>query len=571
MQDIKFSDIEYKRVNIDELAEELEKLIESFNSAKSFDEADEVFLEFEKRASLSESLLTVARIRNDINTVDEFYEQEVAYYDAKIPELMGSLQKWNLALLKSHFRKDFAEKYNSIMFLNKEIQIKSFSPAIIEEMKQENALSAEYDKLIAGAKVEFEGKTYTLSQMTPFTQSADDERRRAAWKAYDTWFLGQREALDRIYEQMVKLRDTMGKKLGHPNYIQLGYYRMMRNSYTKEDVERFREAVRNYIVPIATEIKKAQAERISASYPLSYSDNALFFRSGNPKPNPSEPEEILKRGREFYHELSDETAKFIDALLDREFLDVLSRENKSSGGYCTYLDEYKSPFIFANFNGTSHDIEVITHEAGHAFASYLGRDIIPSECRWPTLEACEVHSMSMEFFSWPWAERFFSEDAKKFKYNHLAGSITFIPYGTLVDHFQHSVYEKPEMTPAERNTEWKRLAAIYMPWIRDDEELEFFSEGRFWQKQIHIYSRPFYYIDYCLAQTVALQFWALIQEDKDKAWEKYMAYSKKGGSMGFTELLAQAGLSSPFEPGTLKSVAEKAAEYLKNFDLSEIK
>lgn len=571
MHDIKFSDIEYKRVDIDKLAKELEALIEKFNKAESFNEADEVFLEFEKKASVLQSLMWVARIRKDINTVDEFYEQEVAYYDAKLPELMQSMQKWNFLLLKSPFRKEFSEKYNSIMFINKEIEIKSFSPEIIEEMKQENALSTEYSKLIAGAKIEFEGKTYTLSQISPLTQSADDERRRAAWKAYDTWFMGQREGLDRIYDQMVKLRDTMGKKLGHPNYIQLGYYRMMRNSYTKEDVERFRKAVRDYIVPIATEIKKAQAERISASYPLSYSDNALFFRSGNPKPNPSEPEEILKRGREFYHELSKETAKFIDELLDREFLDVISRNNKSSGGYCIYLDIFRSPFIFANFNGTSHDIEVITHEAGHAFASYLGKDIIPSDCRWPTLEACEVHSMSMEFFSWPWAERFFSDDANKFKYDHLANSLTFIPYGTLVDHFQHSVYEKPEMMPAERNAEWKRLAGIYMPWIRDDKNLEFFSEGRFWQKQSHIYSRPFYYIDYCLAQTVALQFWALIQEDKEKAWAKYMAYSKKGGSLSFTELLAHADLDSPFEPETLKAVAEKAAEYLKNFDLSQIK
>ena len=571
MSDIKFSDIEYKRVDIDEAAKELEALIEALNKADSFEEAEKVFLEFEKKGSELDSFICVARIRNDINTVDEFYEKEVAYYDAKLPELMQSMQKWNLALLKSPFRGEFAEKYNSVMFLNKEMEIKAFSPAIIEEMKRENALSTEYDKLIAGAKIEFEGKTYTLSQLTPFIQSADDERRRAAWRAYDAWFSGQKDSLDSIYDQMVKLRDTMGKKLGYPNYIRLGYYRMMRNSYTKEDVENFREAVRDYIVPIASEIKKAQAERISASYPMSYSDEALFFRSGNPKPNPSEPDEILKRGREFYHELSDETSVFIDELLDREFLDVLSRKNKSGGGYCTYLDMFKSPFIFANFNGTSHDIEVITHEAGHAFASYLGKDIIPSECRWPTLEACEVHSMSMEFFSWPWAERFFAEDADKFKYNHLAGALTFIPYGTLVDHFQHSVYENPEMTPSERNAEWKRLAAVYLPWIRDDEDLKFFSEGRYWQKQSHIYSSPFYYIDYCLAQTVALQFWALIQEDEDKAWKKYMAYSKKGGSMRFTELLAHADLGSPFERETLKTVAEKAAEYLKNFDLSQIR
>ena len=277
---------------------------------------------------------------------------------------------------------------------------------------------------------------------------------------------------------------------------------------------------------------------------------------------------MLDAGRRFYHELSPETAEFIDFMYDGELLDVLSRKGKAGGGYCTNLPDYKAPFIFANFNGTSGDVEVITHEAGHAFANYVARDVVPSDCQWPTMEACEVHSMSMEFFAWPWAESFFGEDARKFRYTHLADALCFLPYGTMVDHFQHIMYEKPECTPEERNRIWKELTAVYMPWMRLDDALPFYGEGRAWQRQRHIYESPFYYIDYCLAQTVSLQFWAEIQKDPQAAWENYMAYTRPAGTKTFTELVAGAGLDSPFGEAALRTVAETASAWLDAYDLT---
>ena len=239
-------------------------------------------------------------------------------------------------------------------------------------------------------------------------------------------------------------------------------------------------------------------------------------------------------------------------------------------GYCTSLDDYEVPFIFANFNGTQHDVEVVTHEAGHAFAAYMNRDRIPYSYVWPSMEACEVHSKSMEFFAWPWADGFFGADARKFRYSHLAGALTFIPYGTMVDHFQHIVYEHPELTPAQRHEEWKKLAAIYQPWMRLDGEIPFYGAGEYWQRQMHIYQSPFYYIDYCLAQTVSLQFWAMLQKDRAAAWAHYMAYTKQGGSRTFTELLKNAGLTTPFEESCLRSVSETAKQWLDNYDLAGI-
>ena len=567
---MKFSEMKYERPSLDEAKKELSSLIAHLENSASYEEAKKVFLEKETFTKHVETMGTLASIRHSIDTRDEFYDAEVKFFNAAGPELQEYFQKWTEAMLKSPFRADFEKEYGDLMFKNAELDLKSFSPEIIPEMQQENDLTQEYEKLLASAAIEFEGKTYTISQLTPFKQDPDDERRLAAWKAEGKWYKDNGEKLDEIYDKLVHLRDTMGKKLGYEGYTTLGYYRMMRNCYTKEDIEKFRKAVVKYLVPVADGIYKEQAKRLGKTYPMSFADNALMFRSGNPVPCGS-ADDILKAGKKFYDELSPETSAFFNMMLDNELLDVLSKEGKEGGGYCTGIMDYGVPFIFANFNGTQHDVEVVTHEAGHAFECYTNRDRIPSEYIWPSMEACEVHSMSMEFFSWGWAKDFFGDDTDKFLYSHLAGALTFIPYGTMVDHFQHIVYEKPDMTPKERHGVWKELLGVYMPWVRLDGDIPFYADGEGWQRQHHIYSSPFYYIDYCLAQTVALEFWAMLRHDRKNAWEHYMAYTKQGGSKVFTELLSGAGLQSPFDEKCLLDVCGEAEKWLKNFDLSGIK
>ena len=472
-------------------------------------------------------------------------------------------------MLASPYRKNFAEEYGDLMFVNAEIERKAFSPDIMEELQQENELTQQYGKLLASAQIPFEGGVYTLSQLSPFKNDPDDARRLAAWKAEGQWYKDNQKQLDDIYDKLTHLRDKMGKKLGYEGYTTLGYYRMGRNCYTKADVEKFRAAVVKYLVPLADSIYREQAKRLGKQYPMSFADNALMFRSGNPAPC-GDADAILAQGKKFYEELSPETGVFFNNMLDNELLDVLSTPGKAAGGYCTSLWDYQVPFIFANFNGTQHDVEVVTHEAGHAFAAYTNRDRVPYSTVWPSMEGCEVHSMSMEFFAWPWAEGFFGKDTRKFLYSHLAGALTFIPYGTMVDHFQHIVYEKPDLTPAERHAAWKELLGIYMPWMKLDGEIPFYSEGEGWQRQKHIYESPFYYIDYCLAQTVSLQFWAMLQKDRANAWEHYMAYTRQGGSRVFTELLKNAGLDSPFEESCLRGVCETAKQWLDSYDLTGI-
>lgn len=566
---MKFSEMTYTRPDIEAVKETYKALTESLKNAESFEEAKEAFLKMEQEESHVGTMATLASIRHSIDTRDEFYDGEENFWNIAQPELEEYTQEWTKALLESKFRPQFEEEYGKLMFTNAEMELKTFSTDIIPELQKENELNQEYSKLIASAQIPFEDGVYTLSQLTPFKNDADDSRRLAAWKAEGTWYKEHQGDLDRIYDELTHLRDTMGKKLGYEGYTTLGYYRMGRNCYTKEDVEKFRSAVIKYLVPVADDIYRQQAKRLGKEYPMSFADNALMFRSGNPKPQGT-ADDIIKHGKKFYDELSPETSEFFNTMLEGELMDVLSTEGKSSGGYCTMIDDYKVPFIFANFNGTQGDVEVVTHEAGHAFAAYTNRNRVPSQYIWPSMEACEVHSMSMEFMAWPWSEGFFGDDTRKFQYSHLAGAITFIPYGTLVDHFQHVVYEKPDMTPKERHGVWKELLGVYMPWMKLDGDIPFYAEGEGWQRQMHIYGGPFYYIDYCLAQTVALEIWAMLQEDKDNAWKHYMAYTVQGGSATFTELLKNADLASPFDEECLKTVCEKANSWLSNFDLTGI-
>lgn len=566
---MKFSEMKYERPDLDQAIAELSEMTEQLKKAAAYEEARDVFLKQDRACDHISTLGTIAQIRHDINTNDAYYKEENEFWMSAFPRLQEYMQAFTDALLDSPFRPQFEKEFGSIIFLNGEIARKSFSPKNIEDMQKENQLAQDYENLLASAQIPFEGRTYTLSQMEPFQKDPDDARRLSAWMAVGRWYKEHQPEMDRIYDELVHLRDAMGRRMGYDGFTELGYYRMQRNCYTKEDVARFREAVVKYVVPVTEKIYQAQAERLGKSYPLNFADAELEFRSGNATPQGT-ADDIIRAGKKFYDELSPETSEFFHTMMDMELMNLLSTEGKAGGGYCTSLGDYHVPFIFANFNGTQGDVEVITHEAGHAFEEWLNRNRVPASTVWPTLEACECHSMSMEFFGQEWADDFFGKDAEKYRYSHVAGALKFIPYGTAVDHFQHVVYEHPEMTPKERHGVWKKLCGIYMPWYRLDGEIPFFSDGEHWQLKHHIYSSPFYYIDYCLAQTISLEFWAMIQDDLHAAWEKYMDYTAMGGSDTWTSMLKKAGLSSPFEGTTLKDIAAKAEKYLSGFDMSRL-
>ena len=563
------SDMPYVRPDLDFLGEKIQEHIEELKSAQTFEEADRAFVALEKVFSGVSTAVNLCFIRHSVNTEDEFYAAEKEFMDEAMPQLQELQQGAMLELFHSAWRPDFERKYGSLLFTNMEIELRSFDPKLIPDMQEENRLTTAYAKLIASAQIPFEGQVLTIPQLGPYKESTDPDMRRKAWLA-QAGFYGEHQAeLDDIYDKLTALRTRMGREMGYENFVPLGYDRMSRNCYAEADVKKFREAIVTYVVPVADRLYREQAQRLGQPYPLSYADTAPMFLTGNPKPQGT-ADDILAAGKKFYHELSPETAEFIDVMFKNELMDVLSRKGKEGGGYCTGIPDYKVPFIFANFNGTQGDVEVLTHEGGHAFAGYTARDIFPMELQSPTMESCEIHSMSMEFFAWPWAEDFFGPEADKYRYAHLAGAVTFLPYGTMVDHFQHIVYENPDLTPAQRHEKWAELTRIYMPWIQLG-DMPFWGEGKAWQRQSHIYEVPFYYIDYCLAQSVALQFWALMQRDRAAAWQRYYELVKLAGTRTYRELVTSAGLDDPFEPEGLKAACEAAVKWLDSCDMTKIK
>ena len=559
---MKFSQMPYERVELADAQEKIADLLARFEGAKTADEMFGVYKEYDDYNAYVSTMIAISYIRNTMNTGDEFYEAEVAHFNKIRPQLMEGLQAFTKAMLNHPFRKDMEEAWGSLMFVNAEMQLKTFAPEIIEDLQEENKLSTEYQKLVASAEIEFDGKTMNLAELRAYGEDLDREKRKAASIAVGQWFNGHAARLDEIFDQLVKLRHSIGQKLGHDKFTQVGYYRMGRNCYDAAAVDKFRQGVVEHIVPLAHELRKAQAKRIGLENDFKFYDNELYYPDGNAKPQGT-PEEIFAHGKKLYEELSPETAEFMNAMLDGEMFDVLTRPKKAMGGYCYGLALHKIAFVFANFNGTSGDIDVLTHEAGHAYAGYMARDIYPSALRSYSNDTAEVHSMAMEFLTWPWMEGFFGEQTEKYYNIHLAGALTFIPYGTMVDEFQHHIYEKPEMTPVQRNELWNELEKKYRPWV-DVEDLPFYSEGRRWQMQMHIYQRPFYYIDYCLAQMTALAFWGEAQEDFKAAWKKYHHLVTLAGTKTFLELVELSGMPSPFVPENLKIVSQAASKWLNS-------
>ncbi len=563
---IKFKGYKYIRPDLGKIGKEFESLLDKFNNAKRVEEQDQIIAEINKIRSTVDTMGNLVYIRHSINTEDEFYAKEQDFFDESMPIYQNMVSKYYKALVNSKFRKELEKIWGNQLFTLAELRLKTFSEEIMEDLVKENKLFTEYSKLIASAKIDFEGETRNLSQMGPFMQSKDRDMRKRAHEAYVSFFEENESELDRIYDELVKVRTNMAKKLGYKNFVQMGYDRMSRSDYTPEDVANYRKQVYEELVPLSTELKERQRKRLGLDE-LKYYDESLEFLSGNATPK-GDPDWIIENGKRMYKELSKETDEFFTMMVERELLDLVSKKGKMSGGYCAYIPDYKTPFIFSNFNGTSGDIDVLTHEAGHAFQAYMSRHLEVVEYGFPTAEACEIHSMSMEFITWPWMELFFKEEADKYRFSHLAGAINFIPYGVTVDEFQHFVYENPEATPEERKAKWREIEKKYMP-FRDYEDNDLLNRGGYWFRQGHIFSSPFYYIDYTLVQVCAFQFWIKINEDREKAWKDYLELCKAGGSKPFLELVELARLKNPFVDGTIREVVTPIKEWLDSIDDSK--
>lgn len=562
---MKFAEYSYKRPDVDRWKKEVESLIEAFTLAPDAKTQMNLWEQIQEKSEQIERDSTLCSIRHSINALDEFYDKEYQFWTEKTGDLTQVADLFSKALLSSPFRTELEKVYGTLVFAKAEQSAKTFHESIMDDLNEENRLSNESSKISATAEVEFRGQKYTLPQMDKFLSSKDEGERNEAFKVCTDFYESKEAEYDEVYDQLVQVRHRIAKKLGYNNFVELAYDRMGRLDYGAKEVARYRESILKHIVPLASELANRQAKRIGKNA-LTFKDEKLNFLSGNPTPKGTE-DDLVKAAQKMYAELSSETHEFFEMMVKDGLLDLTSKKGKRGGGYCTFIPVENKPFIFANFNETAHDVDVLTHEAGHAFQIYSSRHLMPAY-RWPTYEACEIHSMSMEFFAWPWIELFFKEDTEKYYFAHLSGALRFLPYGALVDHFQEEVYMKPDMTKEERKACFRRLEKMYLP-HRSYEGLDFLEKGTFWYRQGHIFQSPFYYIDYTLAQICALQYWIRNQKNHQEAWASYLNLCQLGGSQTFLELVKSANLKNPFEPDTLPDVVAQAKSYLDTIDDSK--
>lgn len=555
----------FKTPNIKNYVKKLDEATKLLQDASTDEEALAAVKKHNRVSDKVANELVLVSVCYSIDVNNPKYKKAMDILNEQSPLLSSADNRYAKALVGSSHRKYLEEKLGTFLFTMYENQMKAFDDRIMEDMVEENKLTTAYDSKIASCQVSFRGGTYNLPQMGKFMEDADRDTRKEASEAYYAYLSSIKDELEDIYDKLVKVRTRMAQKLGYKNYVELGYIRMNRFDYNQEDVSAYRKQINEIVTPMVEKIMRKQFKRVGISSPKVY-DMGVVFKDGNPIPLGSTQDKI-ESAKKMYKELSPETDFFFNYMADHHVLDLDAKPGKQSGGYMTYFPVYKIPFIFSNFNGTSGDVDVLTHEFGHSFQAYMARNITIPEYRSPTMESCEIDSMSMEFLTEPWMNLFF-DNPDKYRYRHLADSITFLPYGVTVDEFQHFVYEHPEATPAERDAYWHSLEEKYTPYkVRCYKGCDYMMGGHRWLTQAHIFDNPFYYIDYTLAQVVAFEYFNLDRKNHALAWKRYLKICKLGGKYPFRTLVQKAGMKDPFAEGVVRKTVKPLMKVLESYPI----
>lgn len=556
----KFAELQYVRPDMEKIFARVSGDIAVLKEAKSYEEFRNAYMDYVEADTELETSKTIAHVRNTINLLDEFYEAEMVYFNSQMPKYEILKKEMGEVIVASPFKAEMEKEFGAILIQNMEAQKQLSDESIVDDQVKEAELVSRFMKTQAAATVEFKGEQIGNYGLLKIMQSTDRAERKEAFEAWAKLYEGIAPTLEEVYDGLVKVRAGMAKKLGFKSFIPMGYLRRRRFDYTEKELEVFRKQVREVVVPAAAKLYERQKEALGIDT-LYYYDESIASPSGNPVPI-GDKEYLVGEAQKMYRELSKESGEFFDFMMKYELFDLDSKHGKRAGGYCTTLPQYHAPFIFSNFNGTDADVNVLTHEAGHAFAGFTAAKFqkTPELCH-STSEINEIHSMSMELWTYPWMENFFGDKAEEYRREHLADALMKIPYMLCVDEYQHKVFENPEMTVMERRAVWRDLEKIYMPW-RNYAGNEFLESGAFWIKQQHIFLYPFYYVDYAMAQMGAFEFYTKMKEDRKAAWADYYKLCAAGGSMGYFDLLKYSGLHKVLEDGSVKLILKGVFEEL---------
>ena len=560
MENFTFSNLEYVRPDFDAAEAKAKELTERVKAAKSYADVKAVILESDENMSELYTMTTIAHIRNTLNTTDEFYEKEIEFIHQRSPEAEGSFIALTKAIVDCPFTAEIDADLGKEYLVASRRELAQYDDALVPFMQEESRLETEYQKLMATAEIEFDGKKLNLYGIQKYFENPDREVRKAAFKKYSEFYESNEEKMEEIFDKLIKVRTKMGQALGYKTFTPLGYLQQGRSDYGQEEVASFREQVRRELVPLCEKLYEAQAKRIGVDHIMAY-DEKFVFPDGNAEPIGDE-KYMVAEAQKMYHDLSPETGEFIDFMIEHELMDLENKPNKANTGYMTDLTKYRAPFVFSCFNHTIFDMQVLSHELGHAFAGYRAMRHQPVMAYYSeSTDIAEIHSMSMEQFCYPYAERFFGDAADKYRFAHLQEALTFVPFGVAVDEFQHIVYENPDLTPKERTMEWHKLEEKYMPW-RKYENDPFMERGGYWYHKIHIFLYPFYYINYTLTTMGAMEFKKRYAENKEEAFKDYLTLCDIGGSLSYLESLKAAHLHVPFEEGSVANAISYAKDIL---------
>ncbi len=554
---MRFSELPYRRPDLDALRTQGQAFVAEARSAETAT-LPALVRRWDNWRKEAEGMQALASVHFTQDTKDPAYKAEKEYFDAIGPDLKELDIELLVVLLERRgaLEDAFGEQLPALWSCT----VASFDPSIAEHVRAESDANNRYDELSASATVEFQGEQRTLSALAGFYGDADRQVRLQARQAQDRLLGSVQGELDGLFDELVGIRHRMATTLGEQDYVGLGYRRLGRTDYGAAEVASFRQAVEERLVPLCTAVRARHAEALGVS-DYGFHDTPVRDKLGVPRPLGDEAW-MRKQARALFARMGRDFSQFYALMEEAQLLDLDLREGKVGGGYCESLQQWGLPFIFANFNGTQDDVNVFTHECGHAFQCWTTmqtgalRDLV-----WPTYEACEIHSMGLEMLTYPDMDLFFGDDAARFVQGHVEGALLFLPYGVAVDAFQHQVYRSPDWSPDRRALAWQALERRLLPeWSYQD--MPMFESGRFWQRQGHIYGNPFYYIDYCLAQTCAFQLWKMGRRDRVETMRRYRRLCELGGRLSFRALLRDVGLADPFHPDTLAAVADDLAEQL---------
>lgn len=564
MEFTNFKDLKVYKPDPEKIKKQYEEITNRITNAQTPDEATNAILDSFRLQDEISTNFDIIYIRQTINTLDEEYSKLNDYCDEIMPVIQEYSSAVDKAILNSRFLEEIGEKFGKHYIDLLKVSDKTFKPEIIDYLINENKLQSQYRKVVSSAQIEYKGKTYTLAQLGSLMQSQDREVRKETNELYWNFYAEHDKEIGDIYDKLVKVRTTIAQKLGYDNFIQLGYDRLLRIGYNYEDVKNYRDEVYINIVPLSNELFERKIKRIGITDPHYY-DYSLTFKSGNPVPK-GNCEELVEAASHMYSKMNHIASEKFEFMRSHGLFDLESKKGKAPGGYEAYVPGIKAPFIFSNFNGTSGDIDVLTHEFGHALQAFLGSSYVVPSYRSPGYECCEMHSMSMEFFAYPYISLLVGEEQdEKYRYNHLVSAINFIPYGVSVDEFQHFVYANPEVTHEQRKAEWRKIEKKYLP-HRKYEDNAFLESGGYWLRQTHIFDSPFYYIDYTIAQVVAFEFFIESLDNYKATFEKYLKFDRLGGAYPYKELLKEADIKDPMVTGTIASITPRLKDYLSKIN-----